>query len=71
MQPNKREQLLIMWLIASSFGIMFAIISWIQEAGLIPNSEELGVWKGVIAFVTGLILYWFLAKEIPGGPNDK
>ena len=50
---------------------MFAIISWIQEASLIPNSEELGVWKGVIAFVTGLILYWFLAKEIPGGPNDK
>ena len=50
---------------------MFAILSWIQEAGYLPDVESLGMWKGVIALITGLILYWFLAREITGGPNDK
>ena len=50
---------------------MFAILSWIQEAGYLPDVESLGMWKGVIALITGLILYWFLAREITGGPNEK
>ena len=71
MSPEKRELYLIIWLILSSFGIMFAILSWIQEAGYLPDVESLGMWKGVIALITGLILYWFLAREITGEPNDK
>ena len=56
---KKREFYLIIWLILSSFGIMFAILSWIQEAGYLPDVKSLGMWKGVIALITGLILYWF------------
>ena len=49
---------------------MFAVLSWAQEASLLPPADELGAWKGVIAVVTGLILYWLVAKDIPGGPGD-
>ena len=70
MQQQRRERLLIFWLLASAFGIMFAALSWAQEAGLLPPADELGAWKGVMAVVTGLLLYWLVAKDIPGGPGD-
>lgn len=65
-----RDKLLIFWLIASSFGIMFAVLSWAQEAGIIPGTEELGIWKGVMAVISGFVLYFIVAKNIPGGPGD-
>ena len=65
-----RDKLLIFWLIASSFGIMFAVLSWAQEASIIPGAEELGIWKGVMAVISGFVLYFIVAKNIPGGPGD-
>ena len=41
MSPEKKEFYLIIWLILSSFGIMFAIF-WIQEAGYLPDVKSLG-----------------------------
>jgi len=69
-QQQRRERLLIFWLLASAFGIMFAALSWAQEAGLLPPADELGAWKGAMAVLTGLLLYWLVAKDIPGGPGD-
>tara|TARA_B100001250_G_C19741748_1_gene763393 strand:- start:53 stop:229 length:177 start_codon:yes stop_codon:yes gene_type:complete len=52
------------WLLLSSFGIMFAVFSWLQESGLI-NSANILTWKkGVYALLTGFLLYYFLAKNI-------
>jgi len=70
MQGERRERLLVFWLLASAFGIMFAVLSWIQEAGILPPADELGAWKGALAVTTGLVLYWIVAREIPGGPGD-
>ena len=53
----------ILWLTASSFGIMFAILSWMQEAGVLPGADELGGWKGLLAVFIGLILYWSVARR--------
>ena len=39
----------------SSFGIMFAILSWVQEGGLLP--DEMGWGKGLFACVLGAVLY--------------
>ena len=52
---ESREKLLIIWLILSSFGIMFAVLSWMQESDLI--SDEMGPWKGFLALLTGFVLY--------------
>ncbi len=52
------------WLQLSGFGIMFAILSWLQEAKLIPDAEVLGAYKGVIAIGTGLMLYFFVARNM-------
>ncbi len=61
MNKNKFTQL---WLILSAFGIMFAVLSWAQESGILPPTEILGVYKGVIAFLTGLGLYEYVAKKM-------
>ena len=68
---QNREKLLIIWLILSSFGIMFAVLSWMQEAKLIPSTDEMGIWKGVLALLTGFVLYGAIAYNITGGPGDK
>ena len=61
----------MIWLVASAFGIMFAVLSWLQESGLLPPADELGFWKGLLAVLTGLVLYWIVARNIPGGPGDE
>ena len=70
MQGERRERFLVFWLLASAFGIMVAGLSWIQAAGILPPADELGAWKGALAVATGLVLYWIVAREIPGGPGD-
>jgi len=50
---------------------MFAVLSWLQESGLLPPADELGFWKGLLAVLTGLVLYWIVARNIPGGPGDE
>ena len=51
-----------MWLSLSSFGIMFAILSWFQEGGLLPS--EMGWGKGVLACVLGAALYICLPRTM-------
>jgi drug/metabolite transporter (DMT)-like permease len=50
------------WLSLSSFGIMFAILSWFQEGGLLPS--EMGWNKGILACVLGAALYAFLPRKM-------
>tara|TARA_Y100001934_G_scaffold210894_1_gene249580 strand:+ start:738 stop:905 length:168 start_codon:yes stop_codon:yes gene_type:complete len=52
----------IIWLFLSSFGIMFAILSWLQESGFI--AENLGPVKGVLAIIFGVPLYFFLPRKL-------
>ena len=68
---ESRERLLVVWLIASAFGIMFAVLSWMQESGVLPPANELGAGKGLLAVLTGLALYWIVARNIPGGPSNE
>lgn len=71
MNSENRERLFIIWLVLSSFGIMFAVLSWIQEAELIPSSSEMGSIKGALALISGLALYGLVAHNMTGGPGDK
>lgn len=50
------------WLFLSSFGIMFAILSWIQESGILKM--DLGPKKGFLALVLGTILYIVIPSTI-------
>ena len=68
---EQRQRLLAIWLVASAFGIMFAVLSWMQESGILPPADELGAWKGFLAVLTGLVLYWIVARNISGGPGDE
>jgi len=51
-----------LWLMLSSFGIMFAVLSWIQETGFLPAGP--GWMKGVLACFFGGLLYFFLPKHL-------
>tara|TARA_B100000902_G_scaffold379808_1_gene414512 strand:- start:82 stop:252 length:171 start_codon:yes stop_codon:yes gene_type:complete len=50
------------WLYLSSFGIMFAILSWMQEGGLLPS--DIGWNKGVFACILGAFLYISIPKNM-------
>ena len=52
----------IIWLYLSSFGIMFAILSWMQESHILSN--DLGALKGFIALLSGTILYFVIPKYL-------
>ena len=71
MKKETRHLLLEFWLFISAFGIMFAVLSWLQEAAIIPGTDTLGVWKGVLAVGTGSVLYWTVARNMTGGPGIK
>ena len=51
-----------LWLFMSSFGIMFAVMSWIQDSQL-DSGFLAGSNKGFAALITGTLLYQFLAKK--------
>ena len=51
----------VIWLTASSFGIMFAILSWLQESRIIPN--DIGSLKGFLAVLFGTLLYFFVPRK--------
>jgi len=51
------------WLFISSFGIMFAVFSWLQESNIIANTEDLGGIKGCYAIITGGLLYLLFRKS--------
>ena len=52
------------WLFISSFGIMFAVFSWLQESNIIANTQDLGSIKGLFALVTGGLLYLVFRKSV-------
>jgi len=56
------KRLKTFWLLLSSFGIMFAIISWFQESNII--SDDLGFYKGLIALILGIILFFIVPNRM-------
>jgi len=51
-----------LWLLLSEFSIMFAILSWLQDSGILfsePSSN-----KGILALVPGSISYLLIAKKM-------
>ena len=52
------------WLLLSSFGIMFAIFSWMQESNLIAGVDTLKWQKGIYSLLAGVILYYFIANRV-------
>ena len=46
----------------AGFGIMFAVLSWFQEAGIL--SSEIGGYKGWAAVSTGLVLYFLVGRRL-------
>jgi len=56
-----KKNTIIIWLILSSFGIMFAVLSWVQDSMTIDFL--IGYRKGLFALITGFLLYHFLAKK--------
>ena len=59
MRDNIKKEL---WLLLSGFGIMFAVLSWMQESHIL--SSELGWIKGLIALLTGILLYIFFRRSL-------
>ena len=59
MEGNIKKEI---WLLISGFGIMFAVLSWLQESSIM--STNLGYLKGVYALITGIILYLFFRKSL-------
>ena len=50
------------WLLISGFGIMFAVLSWLQESQILVL--EAGSLKGFLALITGILLYLFFRKSL-------
>ena len=50
------------WLLISGFGIMFAVLSWLQESGILATN--LGWVKGIIALITGFFLFLYFRKSL-------
>ena len=61
MKQNMQKEI---WLFISAFGIMFAVLSWMQESNIITNVIELGSLKGFFALITGFILYMCFRKNL-------
>ena len=57
-----RKILKEVWLMLSGFGIMFAVLSWFQESGML--SSEIGGYKGWTAVATGLVLYFLVGRKL-------
>jgi hypothetical protein len=41
---------------------MFAVLSWLQEAGVLSNAD--GWWKGGFALACGTILYLLVPRQM-------
>tara|TARA_B100002019_G_C20952483_1_gene442260 strand:- start:54 stop:227 length:174 start_codon:yes stop_codon:yes gene_type:complete len=50
------------WLLISGFGIMFAVLSWLQESQILVL--EAGSIKGFLALITGILLYLLFRKSL-------
>ena len=46
------------WLIMSSYGIIFALLSFFEDIGILTNIKQKYIWfKGVLSILLGLIFY--------------
>jgi|TARA_B100001540_G_C15811901_1_gene645003 hypothetical protein len=52
----------IVWNYLSSFGIMFAILSWLQESELF--FRDFGYKKGLLAAILGFALYKIIGSKV-------
>jgi len=52
----------IFWNLLGAFGVMFALLSWLQES--LRLVFPLPFLKGLIAVVSGIILYFILPNKI-------
>ena len=59
MKTNIKKEI---WLLISGFGIMFAVLSWLQESSIM--STDLGFLKGLYALISGVILYLIFRKSL-------
>ena len=59
MKNNIKKEI---WLFISAFGIMFAVLSWIQESEIF--SIELGWVKGLLALISGCLLYFIFRNSL-------
>ena len=50
------------WLFISSFGIMFAVLSWLQESEL--YFTDYGYKKGLLAAILGFALYKIIGSKV-------
>ena len=59
------------WLILSSYGIMFAILSFIDEIGGIEKIKNNKPWiKGLLSIFFGIIFYFVIGlRHIEGARN--
>ena len=59
------------WLLLSSYGIIFAILSFIEDLGGLYNLKSNYPWiKGIIAIFIGILFYIFIGiPHITGAKN--
>jgi hypothetical protein len=57
-----RGMLWEIWHYISAFGVMFAVLSWLQESSVLPDHKDLKGWKGLIAVITGAILHFIMPQ---------
>ena len=60
-----KVRMLVIWLAATAVCIMFAV------RPMFLTRPSTTVTFRVIAVLTGLVLYWIVARNIPGGPGDE
>ena len=60
------------WLIMSSFGIMFAVLSFFKDIGICTTIFENYLWlKGVLSIIFGLIFYIFIGIPHLNGAKNR
>ena len=60
------------WLIMSSFGIMFAFISFLEDIGLLTNIKIKYPWiKGLLSIFLGLIFYKVVGLPHLNGSKNR
>jgi len=59
-----RQWCWIFWHYLMATGVMFVIFTWAQEGTLVETAETLDGWKGVIALLSGFVLYWVLPHRM-------
>ena len=54
---------LYIWLWMSSFGILFAVLSYLDEIGLLPKKRPIYL-KGLIAIILGTLLFYLIPHNL-------